>query len=278
MEVNKIIAQIKTLACSSHNYALLANYIITNTQKVVNFRINDLANKTYVSTSTVSRFVKLLGLSGYNEFQHVLKYHLHNLSGDYLTHVSKINNSDYLTALLENTMKSLQDTHKIIDLQKIEQVNLFLVKAHEIIIISGQTNFVSCFDLAEKLIRLGFNVKYSENVYLQQTYCKLANENSLVFAISYSGANPEVIDNLKVAKNNKSHIITVTKHYKNEINSYSDIPLYILSNESIERYLSITTQLALIYLFDALFVSILERNQDKYLKMLKNTKYTPYKF
>lgn len=68
MEINKIISQIKELATSTHNYALLANYIITNTQKVITFRINDLANKTYVSTSTVSRFVKLLGLSGYNEF------------------------------------------------------------------------------------------------------------------------------------------------------------------------------------------------------------------
>ncbi len=40
MEINKIISQIKELATSTHNYALLANYIITNTQKVITFRIN----------------------------------------------------------------------------------------------------------------------------------------------------------------------------------------------------------------------------------------------
>ncbi|WP_375315356.1 MurR/RpiR family transcriptional regulator [Spiroplasma endosymbiont of Tipula paludosa] len=247
MEINKIISQIKELATSTHNYALLANYIITNTQKVITFRINDLANKTYVSTSTVSRFVKLLGLSGYNEFQHVLKYYLHNIAGDYISHSSPDNKGDYIKTLYENTTKSLQDTHNIIDTKKIEQVSLYLTKTQEVILIAGQASYVPCLDLAEKLIRLGFNVKFSNNAYIQNTYCKLSSKNSLVIAVSYSGINFEVLRNLKIVKGNNSHIVTVTKRNKNEVNSYSDVALHVLSNESIERYVSLTSHLTLIY-------------------------------
>ena len=47
----------------------IADYIINNKEKVFDMKLVDLAEATYTSTATISRFCKKLGEKDYNSFR-----------------------------------------------------------------------------------------------------------------------------------------------------------------------------------------------------------------
>lgn len=49
------------------------NYVVKNTNKVLNESIHELANDTYVSTATVMRFCKKMGCECFTELKYRLK-------------------------------------------------------------------------------------------------------------------------------------------------------------------------------------------------------------
>lgn len=253
-----VIKSLKNLANSEHRYALIAKYIINNIEKIIGYRIYDLAKNTYYSPATISRFVKFLGLNNYSELQHILRQYLNIISGDYLSFSYVNDKIDYLEAFYKNTTNSIHSTHSIINNKKINKVVELLINCKEIIILVGLSSIGPVWDWYGKLIRLGLNVKFSFSDFLQTSYCQYSTKDSLVIAISYSGINDVVLENLKIAKNNQSKIISITKQTDNEISSIANLSLFILSNESIERYISLTSHLVLIYLLDVILLTIIE--------------------
>ena len=50
----------------------IADFMIENKEEVANMNLNQLANATYVSTATISRFCRKLGEKNYNNFSKFL--------------------------------------------------------------------------------------------------------------------------------------------------------------------------------------------------------------
>ena len=55
----------------------IAEYITKNHREIVNMSIQELANNTYTSTTTIIRFCKKLGFNGYREFKVQFSQDLH---------------------------------------------------------------------------------------------------------------------------------------------------------------------------------------------------------
>lgn len=277
-QFSKIITKIRTLSYSDHKYAMIAKYIIINYKNIINFKISELANETYSSPATISRFVRYLGLERYTEFQHILKYHFNNIENEKQRLLK--NSAQAIPELIQNTLESfnntLQQTTEILDRTNINETVAKICTASEIIFLASGTSFLAANDFAQRLIRIGLNIKITNDLYLQKTYCCLSSSDSLIIAISYSGYNKFVLNNLKIAIGNKSEIITVTKKIDNEMTNYAIIQLFVLSDESIDRYDSSLSRLAFIYLFDILFMNILYYSQETYISNLKNTKFSEH--
>jgi len=71
MTVFDAIEKNRKLLNKNENYLL--KYILENTEKVSNMRIQDLSKETFISTATIVRFCNKLSYSGYAEFKANLK-------------------------------------------------------------------------------------------------------------------------------------------------------------------------------------------------------------
>lgn len=86
--------------------AYVYNYVVKNTEKVLNESIRELANDTHVSTATVMRFCKKMGCEGFTELKYRLKESEEmqetkedNVTDQFGYFIEKVRSSDYLDSI-----------------------------------------------------------------------------------------------------------------------------------------------------------------------------------
>ena len=81
----------------------IANYIISNPDRVTKMSIHELAKESYSSTSSIVRLCKNLGYSGFKEFKHALLAELMAF-GDTESHLeTPIMATDSISEIIEKT-------------------------------------------------------------------------------------------------------------------------------------------------------------------------------
>lgn len=270
----KIIDKINKLSKINDKHSPIAKFIISNHQVVSTYKIAAFASELFTSPSTISRFIQKVGFSRYSEFQYVFKYHYEEYENESkkLQQNSNQNFPDLVKNIYFDFENTLKQTTEILEAEKIEAAANEICKASEIIFLAIGSSFLAAKDFARKLIRIGLNVKISSEFSLQESYCQLSNSTSLIIAVSYSGFNQFIVKNLETAIQNQTKIITITKNITNDISNCANIALYVAADESVQRYASSLSRLGFIYLFDILFMNILENNQEKYIDNLKKCK------
>ncbi|MBR3352129.1 MAG: MurR/RpiR family transcriptional regulator, partial [Erysipelotrichaceae bacterium] len=104
----------------------IANYIISNPDRVTKMSIHELAKESYSSTSSIVRLCKNLGYSGFKEFKHALLAELMAF-GDTESHLeTPIMATDSISEIIEkttqNNIQSLNDTRHLIDNNALETI------------------------------------------------------------------------------------------------------------------------------------------------------------
>ena len=108
-------------------------------------------------------------------------------------------------------------------------------------------------DAAHKMLRLGLNATAYTDNHIQSIAVSHTNEKSTILAISHSGHSRDIIEALKIAKNNGATTITITNFEKTPINKVSDIILHALSDENNYRILGLTSRITHLVIIDTIY-------------------------
>lgn len=194
-------------------------FITNNKNRVVNMTIDEMASHTNVSRTTISRFVKKIGLKGYSELKIKLNIETDSAITAHPTDYDSAYDSliSYLNKLKETSFQRecelLLNANRIFiygtgDIQTsvAEQFKRMFLSVHELVYtISGKTFDHSIFDII--------------------------NEDDVIIMISLSGDNKQCLEIAKKCKIIGAKIISITEFKNNNLSMLSDESIYIHSPE-----------------------------------------------
>ena len=218
----------------SKGQKLIAQYLISNYDKVAFMTTSKLGEEVGVSESTVVRFANALGFSGYPKLQDALQELIKNK----LTTVQRVEmNQEYsddckiLNKVLKSDIDNIRHTLDDLDEEIFQQASDKLLKARKIYILGMR----SSFSIAQYL---GFYLDIIlDNVHIIRMDMGDAfeqvvrvTEEDVVVAISfprYSKKSYQVVD---YAKGKGAHVISITDSLFAPIATISDTTLLVKSN------------------------------------------------
>ena len=262
----------------------VADCLIRSDFELAELTIDELAERAEVSQPTVIRFTRAMGLSGFRELKTILlkesaEHRKERDMGEILTF--DVNPSDKLVDIpvkvtraniqqLENTLKNLSALELI---RAVEAI----AKGRRILLSAAENSCTVAEDLATKLIYLGIDAVFYQDVYRQNLCaCSLSPEDTAI-GISYTGASESTVDTLRIAKEAGAVTIAVTNHEKAYINRYADIIL-CSGNEQYFYRNALFSRCAQLAIVDMLYSGLLITDFERFTENLDQRSFVSEKF
>lgn len=194
--------------------------------------INELAVSVQTSVSTIVRFCKTLGFSGYSEF----KYHYQKglpapLGGDI-----QLSSSDSIVTIKEKvgtfTQQALWRSISIINNTQLEAAVSAISHARQIMICGeGSASGIAAL-AANAFMCLGIPSCYIPDALTQLRNISFYEKNDVVIGITNDGYIKDVVDTLMLAHSKNVTTICITGRSDSLVTKYSDIVLYTTLNDN----------------------------------------------
>lgn len=212
------------------NDAIIAKHVLKNMYDLVDCSIVDLANQCYVSTSSVSRFCRRLGLNDFSELKmQIASYY--GLKGYYKYRFDYENyeKDNYLESYIDSVSSNIMLLKQTIDEQIINELVEDLQKYQKVATFgfmqAGNVAMNLQYDLFKSNKIIYSNVNYNEHV----KYIENATSDDLIIIFSHSGSYfKRLFPRMNPFKNKsnkpKIYMITSSKLENNDVDRYIRYP------------------------------------------------------
>lgn len=197
---------------------MIWRHVLNDKQHAANLTIDELASETNVSRTTISRFVKKIGLEGYSEFKVFLRLEKDDEIGDVSTQDYNLACDAIINYVEEQKTKNYDDACKLI-----YNANKIIIYGSGDIQRSVAAQLKRMFMSCQEMI---YDIAGST---VDRSYYKMIDEGDVMILISLSGNNENVLDIARKMKILGAKIISITEFKNNQLTAISDEALYISS-------------------------------------------------
>lgn len=249
----------KVLPTLSSSEQEIFNYVIKNLHVVKNMSIRQLADKCFISTTTMFRLVKKLGYEGYSDFIDDVREA--EFASRKIDIPNIVTNDDYRDSYLKNVIEAV----KVITDEKIEKFDRLLSRNPNIYILAeGLSSEVATY-FKRLLASCGYNVEIPNEEYEFKSVLKKIKKDDILLVLSYNGNNKSVIHRIeRIFAISTPSIISITRSDNNAIQNMSDLNFYIFADEIKYEDEDITSRIGMIAIMETLvYKCIVSRNNEK---------------
>ena len=252
----------------------VADWVLQNSEDVISSSMAQVALECGVSDTTVLRFCRAAGFKGYMDLKLSIARDLASPTQMVHDDIAE-GDSPAIVArkVFTSHIQALYDTLEVLDQNKLARAVDMVLKAKKILIIGVGTSAPIANEAYNKLFRLGLNCHIQTDSYLQVMQASLAEESTLVIAISQSGSSIDPVLTLEEAKRNGAKAIVITGHDGSPLANLADIVFLAVSQET--RAEAIASRIAQMTIIDSLYViaslrilNIATKNEDKIWKAI----------
>ncbi|MDD4219184.1 MAG: MurR/RpiR family transcriptional regulator [Sphaerochaetaceae bacterium] len=235
---------------------IIADHILSNPANAVHPSIDELAEEIGISESTLVRFVRKLGYSGYQRFRIALATEA--IGPALRVYESRIDSdADDIELVFGNAMSSLALTKEIIDRNIITQAAQMMSTAQRVYIFGlGGSNIVAQ-DAFHKFIRMGLNCVMAEDYHLQLMLASQSSKECVALLFSHTGTNMDTIAIAHELRARQCPIIVITTSERSSLARMATLmlPVAVASSGFVSEAFSarITQQV----IIDVLYVALL---------------------
>ncbi|PGL70999.1 MurR/RpiR family transcriptional regulator [Bacillus sp. AFS055030] len=262
----------------------VANYIIENPQVSKNTTIKDMSMACDVSESTITRFVRELGLNSFRE--------LKILIAETLTYSDKkdekeeekyvyedISRDDSIDRILDKVIyrhtQTLSETRKLLNAEALDRAVKAIENAKILMFSCMGSSSVAGLNGVMRFTRAGKPSTLLNDYSIQLMTSAIATPETVVIGISNSGRSKPVIESLKLAQSKGAFTIGITSFEDAPINKYSDEVLFTSTKSSNEvsalDWEAVTSKTAQIIVVDTLYACFAAKHFDETLNHYEDT-------
>ena len=275
----KIRKKYRTLRFSEQK---VADILLKGDYRPGELTIEFLANEAKVSQPTVIRFAQAMGLGGFRELKTALieeqarqgergmagaeKIPCQVTPGDKLVDVPlKVISADIRQ--LENTLKNLS----VYELMRGVQA---LAGAKRVLIAAAENSCAVAEDMATKLIYMGIDAVFYQDVYRQSVFACNLDEKDVAVGISYTGVSESTVNAMRIAKEAGAATIVITNYENALINRYADI-LLCSGNEPYIYQNAVFSRCSQIAIVDMIYTGLLVQDYGRFSLNLETRSMIP---
>jgi len=271
---NDLVSQIRS------NYSVftakeraVADYVLQNPDIVTYMSIIDLAEACNVGDTSVFRFCKKIGLSGFIEFRLRMAQSAAINSEDTPQIFGEVTLSDpvdvVLNKSLSSTINALQETCQLLHPDAVNNAVDHMVDAGRILFIGGGSSTTSALESKYKFMRITNKVDYAHDYHTQSVRASLLSENDLAVIFSYSGATAEITSLARICKKARAKIVGITRFANSPLAKQSDILLLHGANEGPFQGGSFAAKISQFFILDVLFTNYFIKTADQSKKNME---------
>lgn len=250
----------------------IAEYILKNSNDVLNATITELAERIATSDASIARFCKTLGCKGYQDFKIRLakeilpKYKQMNIA---------IENSDdpetICQKIFNNEIAALHETLEIMNVDNLKEAAARIKAANQIEIFGSGGSFIVGEDIKHKFLKIGIKCSVISDVDMQAMAASLLDKNDVVIGISHTGSTKSILNCLNIAKKNNAYIILLTAATKSPMVKLANLVINVSGKETLFKSESSTARIAELVTMDTIFAILVADNSynNYYLKIQK---------
>lgn len=242
---------------------LIMKYILNNIEEIPYMQISTMAKNIGTGEATITRCVKKLGCTGFQEFKLGLAKEITiREQNNILDSNIKQNEPAIETAskLISSNMKVLDETLKLIKSEDIVSAANLILNARKVCFVGIGFSGVVSTDSSYKFMRIGIDSTCYDNNHMMVMMASIIREGDLVVAISNSGETSEIINTIRIAKDNGANIIGITGNEHSSLAKLSDIVIRHYSDESLLETGSMPTKMAQIFVVELIYTEVVKFN------------------
>lgn len=251
----------------------VADYILENYMRVLNYTVMELAEKADVSDATVVRFCRSVGYKGFQDLK--IK-----LAQDAIVPYKHLNNSleeedtpeQIVSKVVRSEIETLEETLHILDVQELESAAKAIKNAKRVVFFGAGGSAMVAHDALHKLLKIGIRCIVEEDADIQAMESALLEEGDVAIGISHSGTNKGVLDCLRNAKANGAITIGLTTYGKSPLQRMCDHVLMTSTKETVFKSESVTARIAQLAVIDSLVAVISFMDYDSSYNAIQKTR------
>lgn len=248
----------------------LAQWMVEHQEEASRLSISALAAATGVSETTVFRFCRALGFSGYRDLRlHLaesrgaargsqllpLDWELNGEEGETFAHVAR--------RIVEVHTEALHDTLRLIDPAMLERATAQLLEARTIHLMGFGSSAPVAGDAWQRFLRLGLLASVHSDPHVLAALAANAPPGSLFFAVSYSGQTRDIVETLETVGQRGCVRIALTANARGAIAGLAETVLLSAARRSPVTQDSIATRVSQLAVIDMLCVGIALRHSRR---------------
>lgn len=253
----------------------LASYILEYPAEAVNQSIEELARICDVSISSVVRFCKSLGYSGYKELLRMLSTDLVLIQQDSITYTD-VRPGDSLDMIVRSVSmsntKAIENTLSVLDEKELQRAIDAICKARRIDFYGVGSSGNVAMDANNKFMRINKTSIASQDPHVQILSATTLKPEDVAVLISYSGETMDTLETADIVRQTGATIISITRLGRNPLAELADIRLYSSSVEGLVRSGAMSSRIGQLNVIDILYTAVTSAEYDKAKPYLDKTR------
>ncbi|MDP4162257.1 MAG: MurR/RpiR family transcriptional regulator [Bacillota bacterium] len=253
----------------------IADYILKKPEIIIHRTINEVADDLNIADATVFRFSKRMGFKGFQAMKIALASEImtpiqHNPEG-----VNEKKNEKTLPEnIFNSTVKTLQNTLKILDINSFKKATELILQANRVEFYGTGGSSIIAMDAFYKFVKTEIKAFAYIDSHIQLLSASQLSKSDVAIIISHSGSNKVTMDILNTINETGAKTIGITSVPRSPISLNVDVALYTGSEESDTLSMGFSSQIAQISLINALCLNIVnlkQRTPGKVQNAISNT-------
>lgn len=244
----------------------IADYILSDPVHITSISIQQMAAELHIAESSIIRFCKMLGCSGFSEMKLLLAKYSPKSVRTIFEDLSEKDSVQTITqSVFARNIDTLERALQLLDCAKIEQAVDVLSKAKNILILGVGASGTIAEDFYIRLMRIGFRAVSLTDSHLMQIQASQCGPDTAVIAITHTGKTREIVSAVRTAKECGAQTIGITGYPDTPLKQVCDICLELYSPEQ----LFVSPRVAQFSLIDSLYVSLAVRRKDSVVQNIQ---------
>ena len=253
----------------------IGDYVLDNPDKIKHVRIKELASTCGVAEATVTRFVKTIGLSNFQELKiKIAEITTERSTSEELVY-DDVSKNDSLKSIVEKifyaNIEAMKNTRKIIDVAEMEKAIKAIDDADKIDIYGAGGSYITAENAAMRFYRIGKRCNIYNDPNQQAVSASLLTPSDVAIGICNSGRTKSTVAALQKAKENRARTICITNFNRTPITEYADIVLFTSTQDSAFFQESMVSRVAQIIIIDILYAGLAIRNFSSAVRMIEQS-------
>ncbi len=239
----------------------IGDYFVNNREKS-DFSSKTIANRLFVSEASLSRFAKKCGFKGFREF--IYEYE-RSLSMD------RSPTSHSTGIVLETYREILERSRLLVDDEQISRVEKMLNDCRRIKVYGKGSSGYVAQEFALRLMRMGMDIEAVTDSHIMKMSAALADQDTLVIAISLSGTTPEILTAVRYAGEHGARVIVITANPETETARLSSEVIHVAGIKNMNDGTMISPQYPVEIMMDILFTCFFQSDSGQRLHSYNET-------